>query len=245
MLHCAMCAERLQGLILKAKYDVKVVRFEVLKELEGVWLPSDFLALLELMEFGDTADIGAEELREMCLMSLQDLEPRDAATVVLQYRLGDRLRKGEISNMSGEMLDEKLWEEDSDMTLHEHLFNVGSLLAAAFPARFPEPDAVRVSLQITAANPAAREVLSHPLDEAFLVRLLADGMDDSAVLPRLFEEQLKSASFPEAESIVWTLQTEAIDDNAVQTDVISSGYWLDSLRDTRSYQSSAYGDRGE
>jgi len=245
MLYCAMCAERLQGPVLNAKYDVNVVRFMVLKELEGVWLPGDFLALLELMEFSDTADIKADELREMCLMSLQDLEPRDAASLVLQYRLGDKLSKGEISNMSSEMLDEKLWEEDSDMALHEQLFNVGSLLAAAFPAMFPEPDAVRVTLRISAANPAAQQVLSHPLGEAFLVRLLADGMDDGAVLPRLFEEQLAGESFPEAESIVWTIETEAIDDNAIQADIISSGYWLDSLRNTRSYQSSAYGDRGE
>jgi hypothetical protein len=144
--------------------------------------------------------------------------------------------------MSSEMLDEKLWEEDSDMSLHEQLFNVASLLAAAFPARFPEPDAVRVSLQISAANPVAKEVLSRPLGESFLVRLLADGMDDGAVLPRLFEDQLTGDSFPEAESIIWTVETEPVDDRTIEAHIISSGYWLDSLRNTRSYESSAYGD---
>jgi hypothetical protein len=135
-----------------------------------------------------------------------------------------------------------LWEEDSDMTLHEQLFNVGSLLFAAFPTRFPESDAVRVTLQITAGNELAQEVLSQPLSESFLVRLLADGMDQGAVLHRLFDEQLAGRSFPEADSIVWVVRTEAIDANAVKADIISSGYWLDSLRNTRSYQSSAYGD---
>jgi hypothetical protein len=175
-------------------------------------------------------------------MSLQDLQPRDAAALLLQYKLGEVLSKGEINNMSGEMLDEKLWEDDSDMTLHEQLFNVGSLLSATFSTTFPEPDAVRVTLQVTACNEAAEGVLSQPLSESFLVRLLADGMDDSAVLHRLFEEQLAGRSFPEAESIVWTVHTEAIGDNAVEVDVISSGYWMDSLRNTRSYESSAYGD---
>ena len=227
---------------MKAKYDVKVMRFAILNELEGVWLADDFLALLELMEFSDTAGLSANELREMCLMSLQDLEPRDAAALILKYRLGDKLSKGEISNMSSEMLDEKLWEEDSDMSLHEQLFNVASLLAAAFPARFPEPDAVRVSLQISAANPLAKEVLSRPPGESFLVRLLADGMDGAAVLPRLFEDQLTGDSFPEAESIIWTVKTDSVDDHTIEAHIISSGYWLDSLRNTRSYESNAYGD---
>lgn len=228
---------------LKTEFEVQVVRFSILNQLEGVWLAPDFVALLELMEFDDIGAIDADDLRDMCLMSLQDLGPRDAAALLLHYKLGDKLSKGEISEMSIEMLDEKLWEEDSDMTLHEQLFNVGSLLSAAFPSRFPECDAVRVSLQITAGNGLAEEVLSRPLGESFLVRLLADGMDDGAVLHRLFDEQLAGRSFPEADSIIWVVHTESIGECAVKVDVISSGYWLDSLRNTRSYRSSAYGDR--
>lgn len=144
--------------------------------------------------------------------------------------------------MSSEMLDEKLWEEDSDMTLHEQLFNVGSLLYAAYPSKFPEPDAVRVALQITATNELAKEVLSQPLSESFLVRLLADGMDEGAVLHRLFDEQLAGRSFPEADSIVWVVEAETVGQGAVETHVISSDYWLDPLRNTKSYESSAYGD---
>ena len=227
---------------MKAEFEVQVVRFSLLNELEGVWADNDFVALLELMEFDDTEGVDADELRDMCLMSLQDLGPRDAAALLLQYKLGDKLSKGEVSEMSSEMLDEKLWEEDSDMTLHEQLFNVGSLLFAAFPTRFPESDAVRVTLQITADNELAEEVLSQSLSESFLVRLLADGMDQDAVLHRLFDEQLAGRSFPEADSIVWVVHTEAINANAVKAEIVSSGYWLDSLRNTRSYQSSAYGD---
>ncbi|MDH3511752.1 MAG: hypothetical protein OER85_12940 [Gammaproteobacteria bacterium] len=227
---------------MRAKFEVRVVRFSELEELEGVWGANDFLALLELMEFGDASGIDADELRDMCLLSLQDLKPRDAAALLLRYKLGEKLSNGEIDNMSSEMLDEKLWEEDSDMTLHEQLFNVGSLLSAAFPTVFPETDAVRVTLQITAGNESAEEVLSQPLSESFLVRLLADGMDDSAALHRLFDEQLAGQSFPEADSIVWTVHAEAIGDNVVEAEVISSGYWLDSLRNTRSYDSSAYAD---
>jgi len=228
---------------LKPEFKVEVLRFSLLNELEGVWLPGDFTALLELMEFDDIGGIDVDEMRDICLMSLQDLGPRDAAALLLQYKLGDKLSKGQISEMSNDMLDEKLWEEDPDMALHEQLFNVGSLLFAAFPTTFPESDAVRVTLQITAANELAQEVLSRPLSESFLVRLVADGMDHGAVLHRLFDEQLAGPSFPEADSIVWVVRTEAIDAHAIKADLISSGYWLDPLRNTRLYGSSAYGDR--
>ncbi len=227
---------------MRATFHVRVVQFSVLKELDEAWQATDYLALLNRMEFGDSSGIDANELRDMCLMSLQDLKPIEAAALLLQYRLGDRLTKGEISNMSSEMLDEKLWEEDSDMTLHEQLFNVGSLLHAAFPTTFPEPDAVRVTLEVTAGNELAEKAISQPLSESFLARLLADGMDDDAVLHRLFENQLAGQSFAEAESIVWTVRTKAIDEQAIEVDLISSGYWLDSLRNTRSYGSNAYGD---
>jgi hypothetical protein len=229
--------------MLNAEFEVQIVRFSVLNEMQDAWLADDFVTLLELMEYDDIEEFDTDELREVCLMSLQDLGPRDAAALLLQYKLGDKLSKGEISEMSSEMLDEKLWEEDSDMTLHEQLFNVGSLLFAAFPTRFPESDAVCVALHITAGNELAEEVLSQPLSESFLVRLLADGMDQDAVLHRLFDEQLAGQSFPEADCIVWVVRTEAIDANTLKADIISSGYWLDSLRKTRSYRSGAYSDR--
>lgn len=228
---------------MKPGFEVRVLRFRVLEELEGVWLASDFRALLDMMEFEDSSGIDDAELRDMCLMSLQDLEPRVAAALLLRYRLGDRLSKGEIDNMSNEMLDEKLWEEDADMALHEQLFNVGSLLYAAFPGSVPVPDAVQAALSVTATNEPAEQLVAQPLGESFLVRLLADGMDEGAVLHRLFDEQIQGTSFPEADTIVWTVRCESTGEHAVNVEVISSGYWLDPLREVRSYESNAYADR--
>jgi len=227
---------------MKPIFRVNVCSFSELQEIEGAWKESDFASLLEAMEFGATAGMDASELREICLLSLQDLKPESAASLVLKQHLGGRLTDGQVRNFSEEMIDEKLWEECADMSLHEGMFNVGSLLFAAFPQVFPEPDAVCVKVAVNAVNAAAKEILAHSLIESFLVRLLADGMDDDSVLHRLFDKQLDGKSFPEADRIVWIVRAETTDPDTVKIEVISSGYWLDSLRGTKCYESSAYPD---
>lgn len=154
------------------------------------------------MEFGEVSKIDMGELRDMCLMSLQDLGPEEAAFRILEHVIGDGLREGQLRNMANEMLDEKLWEEYANPSFHERLFNVGSLLYAAFPGVFPKPDAVRIVLEITSDNAAALQRVSSSLDESFLIRLLADGMDGLSVLHRMYDEQLKGEPFPEADQVI-------------------------------------------
>lgn len=229
---------------MKNRFQVQVLSFSILQELEGAWKVDDFSALLEALDYGDTSGMNDDELREMCIMSLQDLSPEEAAALVLKYILGNRLKDGQIRSIANEMLDDKLWEQYADMSLHESMFNIGSLLFAAFPRVFPEPDAVRVQLEIVPTNEAGKETLGRRLHESFLVRLLADGMADDSILHRLFDEQLSEKSFPEADAIVWIVQVEASAADTVKVDLISSGYWLDSLRDTKTYDSTAYADGG-
>jgi hypothetical protein len=227
---------------MKGRFRVRVLSFSILQEIDGAWGADDFAAMLDAMDYGETSGMGDEELREMCIMSLQELDPEDAATVVLEHDLGDRLTKGQIRNIAGEMPDDKLWEEYADMSLHERMFNIGSLLFAAFPRTFPEPDAVRLVLEVAATDEDGRAALTRPLHESFLVRLLADGMPDRSALRRLFGEQLEGPAFPEADTIVWIVQAETLAADSVKIYVISSGYWLDSLRDTEEYDSTAHAD---
>jgi len=225
------------------RFQVRVVHFSNLLEIEGARTTRDYLALLEAMEFGDTAGLSDADLRDMCLMSLQDREPAEAAYLVLKHDLGDVLRDGQIRNVAGEMLDEKMWEEYANSSLHERFFNAGSLLYAAFPKDFPKPDAVHVTLEVTALTPAARRLLTTTLNESFLVRLLADGMEDHAVLHRLYGDALKGTSFANADEVIWIVRTTpGTDADSLHLEVISSGYWLDPLQDTRSYESTAYAD---
>lgn len=223
-------------------YKVQVLHFSNILEIEGARTTRDFEALLDAMEYGDLSGLSDAEKREMCILSLQDREPEEAAYLVLKHDMADVLRDRQMRNAAGEMQDEKLWEEYSNSTLHERFFNAGSLLYAAFPKSFPKPDAVRLELQITAAGAGAKQLLKNVDNESFLVRLLADGMDDHAILHRLYGDQLSGKSFPNAAEIVWTVRAEPAGEDTVKLEVISSGYWLDALERTKNYESAAYPD---
>ena len=216
--------------------------FSILEEIEGSWTAADFRKLLASLELDDASGLDAAELREMCVLGLSELEPAAAATLLLQHRLSDALSKGQIQNAAHEMLDEKLWEEHADMPLHERFFHVGSLLYQAFPRVVPSPDAVECRVQVAAEGPEGVRLLNAPPHESLLVRWLADGMPDSAPLNRLFGDAVRGEPFPEAESIVWISRSAPLDGSTREFQVIGSGYWLDALRETRSYASSARPD---
>jgi len=228
---------------LKTTFSVQVLDFANILEIAGARTSVDDAALLDALEFGERSGLSDADLREMCILSLQDMDPEEAAYTVLKHDLGSVLRDGQLRNMANEMLDEKLWEEHADSSLHERLFNVGSLLYAAFPRTFPKPDAVRVVIEITAGNDASKACLLPSPDETLLVRLLADGMDDHAVLHRLYGDELAGSSFPNAAEVVWIATVTGVEGNAVTMEIVSSGYWLDALEDTEAYESSAYADK--
>lgn len=228
---------------MKPKWNVRLVSFETVPEIEAQWSSADLAALLEAMDYGDTADLDDTALREMTVLSLQDRSPLEATEILLRHRSSERLTKGQIQTLALDLaeLQEKVWEHHADMTLHEALFAVGSLASQAFPDGFPTPDAARVTLTVRALNAAARDTLAEGLHEPLLVRLLADGMPDTAVLRRLFEDPIAGDTFPEAASIVWMFHTTSLEDG-VTVQVVSSGYWLDPIADSTEYTSSAHAD---
>ena len=227
---------------MKNIFNVSVLKFSNLLEIKGTWGPDDYRVLLEALEYDDYAELNDEELQEVCLMAMQDLEPEAAAHLVLKYKMGHLLKEGQIKNLSVEMMDEKLWEEYADQSLHEQFFNVGSLLYQAFPSTFPKPDAVSLLLEVTAENDSAKKLLAGSVDESFLVRLIADGMDDKTVLHRMFEDQIVGKSFPEAANIIWILNSEEKAQDKKHIEIISSGYWFDPLSQMNGFESSAYSD---
>ena len=227
---------------MKHKFHVELSGFSILEEIPGTWTTKEYSDLLSIMEYGSTDGMDEDELKEMCLLSLQDFEPEEAAAIVLEYCLGNQLSAGQIQNLSVEMLDEKLWEEHADMALHERLFIVSSIMYSAFPNAFPEPDAVKASFSVSATDDSGRHVLLNSMTESFLIRLLASGMDEDTALNRLFEEQLAGNTFPEAEFIIWITNSESSANDTFRVEVISSGTWLDALRDTKSFSAVAWSD---
>ncbi len=227
---------------MRPEFFVEMERFSELREIADVWTTENFIEILESLEYGDTADIEGKELREMCIMSLQDLEPAEAAKLLLQLHLGDVLSAGQIQNIAHEMLDEKLWEEYVNPALHERLFHVGSLLHETLPGDFPTPDAVCVTLNIKAMNQHSTQLLLQQANESFYVRLIADGIDSTSALCRMFEDQLASHSFPEAEQIIWICKVLEQTTNTRKVQLVGSDAWFAALSSTQSYTSHAYPD---
>jgi hypothetical protein len=75
-----------------------------------------------------------------------------------------------------------------------------------------------------------------------LLRLLAQGMPDSALLNRLFSEQLAGDSFVEAKHILWRLDTIEKANNYVIFDIVSSAYWLEDFKYANSYVAQTQAD---
>lgn len=224
-------------------FQVSNLSCRSVEELKGGWADADFATLLEALDYGDTEGMSSGDLSEMCVCSLQDLSLDAAAAMLLDHKLTGALSKGTLESLSHEMNEEKHWEHHPDMSLHERLFHVGSLLHQAFPGQVPVPDAVEASFVVTASDVEGESLLAAPLHESFLVRLLAQGMPDSAMLNRLFDEAVSGKPFPEAESIVWIAECEAVDAKTVRARVFGSAHWLDPARDAdESYESTAWPD---
>ena len=213
------------------KYRIELKKFETIRELPNSWDNDNYVELLEFMEFGDTATIPSSELKEMCMLSLTDFEPSEAAEIVLKYLFKDNLSSSQIANLSHEMLHEKMWEEYADLSLHEQFFNAGQLLFQAFNGKFPQPEALRFKLELEAAKKEDMSVFKSDF-EASIIRLLVAGMPKNTLLNRLFSEQLEGQAFPDAKDIIWQYNRESLGDKSMVIEVISSVYWFHDLKFT-------------
>jgi hypothetical protein len=217
-------------------YRVEVDGIEELKELEGSWQDADYVAILQQLDVSGAAEIPAADLREMCLFALQDLDPPQAAALLLNYKLGTVLNAGQIRNYSIESQHERLWEQSADLKIHQPMFSVASLLNAASPMVFPTPDALRVTLRIASDDAAALAMFQDSMDRALLVRMLSCGMESSAILNRLFGDQIAVGNVADGDSIIWGVHVDGQDGNTVRLTIISSAYWLNAIRETESFE---------
>ncbi|QRR01366.1 hypothetical protein [Dyadobacter sandarakinus] len=218
-------------------FKVKVLSFDQIHELPGSWEKSDLVNLLNAMDYDNPAEIKDAELKEMCMMSLTDYEPEEAAKIVLDYTIADRLTEGQLANLSHEILSEKLWEEYPELHLHPDLFRSTQLLYDAFNGKFPRAEAVRFSIEIEGDTSIFNE---NP--EAPVVRILAGGMSDRSLIHRLFSDQLAGDKFDEAKDILWQLHVVAKGENTVTFDIVSSTYWLEEIKYADSFEAGSHAD---
>lgn len=176
-------------------------------------------------------------------MALSDLEPEEAAEMLLEIRFGDKLTKGQRQNLAEELKGDRIWEEYPQIPFHEELFNVSCMLNWAFPKKFPTPDIVEIKLKVKASNAISAHNLETPT-AAFITRLLNDGMDEHNIIYRLFDDNIASNSFPEAEHIIWQFVETGFTagENSNTFMIHTSWNWVDELKGVKSYDSTAFAD---
>ncbi|WP_027395093.1 hypothetical protein [Aquimarina latercula] len=214
---------------MKTSFLVEPLKFDTIPTLVNAWTEKNYKDLLEVMEYGDTSGIASDDVKEMCLLCLLDYEPEEAAKIVLSYVFKDRLNAGQLDNLSNEILNEKLWEEYADLSMHEEFFNVTQLLYEAFDGTFPHPEAVKFQVKVTPENIDDLVILTNNT-EALLTRLLVQGMPENTLLNRLFKDQVNGNEFKEAKDIIWQYQKNGIDTTSIVFEIISSTYWFKDFK---------------
>ena len=223
-------------------FKIEKLKFNTIPELPNSWNSRNYLDLLDIMDFGDTSELSPDELKEYCLMSLATNEPEDAAKIVLKYIFKDKLNKGQIDNLSNEMLDEKIWEEYADISMHEDFFNINQLLYQAYNGKFPTPKAVLFQVKVT-ANSKEDLLVFNTFPEAPLIRLLLKGLSENTLIYRLFEEKVEGLVFKDAKDIIWQLTTDEKGDKELIFNIVSSSYWFYDFKYMDTFEGSTHPDK--
>ncbi|MEQ9187705.1 MAG: hypothetical protein RLP15_08210 [Cryomorphaceae bacterium] len=220
-------------------FSIEVLSHSIIHALPDAWSSDDYVSLLDLCDFDGADAVSKDELFEYVAMAMQELDPADAAEIVLKHRLGDRLKAGQIQSMAHDMLEENLWEEYGDMSMHEELFNITSLLYTAFNGKFPHPDAIELVMTIGSKTPDGVQAL-RSLDESLLARVLAFGQDDHAIINRLFDDKIAGPYFEEAKDIIWKFAIQERAENSVTVHITTALYWAKGLRKGLCYEAKTH-----
>ena len=78
-----------------------------------------------------------------------------------------------------------------------------------------------------------------------IVRLLSNGLDETAILNRLYEEQISGESFQDAKNILWRLKEISIKEKERQYEITSSDLWFGKLEEGMSFEAKAHADEEE
>jgi hypothetical protein len=131
------------------KFQVKINSFKTLEEVANYWTSKDYIKLLNLFGFPDADSADKDTLKELLMMAITDHEPNAAAAILLEYKLSDDLNKGQIDQISNDMLLDKIAEEYPEIHLHGTLYHINQLLYKAFNGKFPNTKASQFECTIT------------------------------------------------------------------------------------------------
>jgi len=187
------------------KYNIKINSIKTVDEIKDYWTANDYIQLLEKFNFPDAETAKKDTLHELLLMAITDFEPKEAAVIVLDYKLGKHLTEGQIEQIANDMLVDTVCEEYPEIELQYALYNCNQLLYKAFNGVFPSANASIIDCTITPKDANA----DIKITKEILLKLFSNGLSNRNILKRLFGPQMdKNAPFPEAEGIVWELKTK-------------------------------------
>ena len=228
------------------EFKVEILKLGKISEIENAWMADDYKALLSMMDIAEDelGGMSQSELKEMCLMSLNDYDHHVSAKFLLTYIFKDEITEGKIDQLSHQMVEAKLWEEHADPAYHLRLFNAYGLLREAYNGIFKEPTGVKFTIKITANDKDSFEIFDPSL-HAVIVRLLSSGLNETAILNRLYEEQMSGDSFPDAKNILWELKEIAIKEKERQYEITSADLWFGELEEGMSFEAKTHADEEE
>ena len=201
------------------KYKIEVDNVENVEEIPNYWTNKDYVALLAKFDYPDGAEADKSSLRELLFMAITDFEPREAAVILLEYKLSEQLNDGQIQQISSDMLIDKVCEEYREIGLHATLFHINQLLFLAFNGKFPNVKATIINCKITPSENSETAVLS----KENILKLFATGLADSNIINRLFDQAMHfNADFLEAEDILWEMETA----DHLHYKLTTSEYWI-------------------
>lgn len=196
------------------KYHMVINSVKTVEEFTDAWTNADYIELLDRFGFPDGANSKPEDLEELLFMAISDFDAPEAAAIFLDYKLSEHLTEGQIEQMSHDMLNDKISEEYSDISLHHQLFNINQLLFKAYNGTFPSAKATIIEFEITPNQDMSKEVILKVLDKT---------LANSNIIKRLYADQLAGKeAFDAAEDIVWELK--AAGDNSYV--MATSEYWI-------------------
>lgn len=201
-----------------------------IRRLPGSWQPADYRRVLEILDVDDVDNYDESDLEEMSLMALQDRDEEEAMLTILSNFTEGRFTKGQVQNLCEELKEDRAWEEYADLAHQRALYVCVDLLNGAFPFVYPRPSATRVRLAIEAEG--LDEALSrHPLGAATLLRGVGRCQERGNILNRFFADQIAGAAFPEADWVVWHMETARPRSNVLNVDCWGSSYWFEDIEE--------------
>lgn len=183
------------------KYAIKIHKISTVDDLDNAWNLEDYKELLERFELPNVESTDLKEVRELLFMAISDKEPSQAARIVLDYKLSDKMNEHQIDSVSYEMLVDKISEEYPRIELHKTLFIINQLLYKAFNGKFPNAKATIIDFEITPKMNADKDI-----NKEIVLKCFAQNLDSHNVIKRLFHKQLDAEeAFDEANNIIWFL----------------------------------------